>query len=427
MKSTAQPAFEPSSSASRPPLVADDASSAPVPSSRYARHLALPQVGAVGQRRLANARVLCVGAGGLGSPVALYLAAAGIGHLDIIDDDIVSESNLQRQILHRTSGVGGLKSESAASALRDLNPHIAVGTLNVRLEASNAVGIVSNYDIVVDGTDTFETRYVINDACVLSGVPYVFASVLRFSGYAMAVVPGETACYRCAFPTPPPAGSQPTCEQAGVLGAMCGVLGSVQAMEVLKLILGIGEPLVDRLFRIDALTMHSDVLGIKRDAACAVCGDSPTITNVGTDNGQESLGWHSQVPIDTTSDGEDGEDGGDEVRMRSLEVNALQLRQLLESRASGDSTFTLLDVREPFEIEICSLDAATVIPQADVPGNTDIAGWDRSKTVIVMCRSGVRSAAVCEYLRSQGFVDVRNLAGGILGWIDNVDSSLTRY
>jgi len=388
------------------PIVDDAGNLTAAQKGRYARHLSLPQVGETGQRRLLNSRVLCVGAGGLGSPVALYLAAAGVGTLDVIDDDGVNESNLQRQIIHTTEAIGRNKSASAASALQALNPHIAVGAISRRLDADNAVELVSRYDLVIDGTDTFATRYLINDACVLAGTAYVFASVLRFQGYAMVVLPGQSACYRCAFPTPPPAGSQPTCEQAGVVGAMCGVLGSIQAVEAIKLITGAGAPLVDQLFRFDALTMGSDVLQIRRDPACAVCGVEPTITDMSV---------HSTAPSDACVPGV------------HADVTALQLRDLLQQRSAQQSAFALIDVREPFEVDICAIQGSTLVPQGHVPSSHVISSLNPSETVIVMCRSGVRSAAVCDYLRARGFSDVRNLAGGILGWIDHVDPSLTRY
>ena len=374
---------------------------------RYARHLSLPQVGDEGQRRLANAKALCIGAGGLGSPIALYLAAAGVGQIDVIDDDVVSESNLQRQVVHDTGSIGVNKAESAASALRSLNPHIGVGALTQRLTADNAVELVAKYDVVLDGTDTFATRYLINDACVLAGTAYVFASVLRFQGYAMTVVPGTTACYRCAFPSAPPAGSQPTCEQAGVFGAMCGVLGSIQAVEAIKLVTGVGEPLVNQLLRFDALTMSSDVLRVSRDPDCAVCGDSPTIADMSS---------HASN-VDAQSD----------AVSANADVTALQLREMLRERDAGRAEFTLLDVREPFELQICAIDGALPVPQGDVPDSVVISSLDSRATVVVMCRSGVRSAAVRDYMRARGFTDVRNLSGGILGWIDDVEPSLTRY
>ena len=372
---------------------------------RYARHLSLPEVGERGQQRLLAARVLCVGAGGLGSPIAMYLAAAGVGTIGIIDSDVVDESNLQRQVIHGQSRIGVPKVFSAAAVIAELNPGVDVIAHERELTSDNALELFASYDLIVDGTDTFATRYLINDACVLLGKPFVFASVLRFGGQVMTVLPGRSACYRCAFPEPPLPGTVPTCEQAGVFGAMCGVIGSYEAVEAIKLITGVGEPLTNRMMRVDALTMNTEILAIPADPQCAVCGESPTITGL--------IDYPAWCGTKHTSSNDD--------------VTALQLQGELAARDAGANDFVLIDVREPFETQICAIDGALHIPQGLLADNDDIRTIAKDTRIVVMCLGGVRSAAACEYLRGEGFLSVHNLAGGIRSWIDDVDPSLTRY
>ncbi len=374
---------------------------------RYARHLTLPEVGIEGQRRLKAARVLCVGAGGLGSPLALYLGAAGVGTLGLVDFDVVDLTNLQRQILHATADVGRPKLRSAADRLRAMNPHVELRTFETRLTRENALEILGGFDLVVDGTDNFATRYLVNDACVLLGKPNVYGSVFRFEGQASVFSTRGGPCYRCLYPEPPPPGAVPSCAEGGVLGVLPGLVGVIQATEAVKLILGRGEPLVGRLLLVDALSMTFRELALRRDPACPVCGDHPTVRELV--DYDEFCGVRGEAPAPP------GPAGGGPPEM--------QVEELKRRRDAGDGP-QLLDVREPYEARICSL-GGLLIPLAELPART--GELDPSRELVVLCRSGVRSARAVDFLRQAGFGKARNLAGGILAWAERIDPRMARY
>jgi len=365
---------------------------------RYSRHMIMPEVGAEGQRRLNQARVLCIGAGGLGSPAALYLAAAGVGKLGLVDFDDVDLSNLQRQILHGTKDVGRKKLDSARDRLRDANPTIEIETHECQFTSKNALEIVSDYDVVVDGSDNFPTRYLSNDVCVFAKTPNVYGSVFRFDGQTTVFAPHLGGpCYRCLFPEPPPPGSVPNCAQAGVLGVLPGIIGTIQANEAIKLILGVGESLVGRLLYFDALKMKFREFNLRRDPQCPVCGDSPTITEL--IDYEQFCGVAMNVPV----------------------VSVRELKQKLDAR----EPVQLVDVREPFEHEIASIDSAQLIPLGELPDRLN--ELDRERLTIVHCHSGMRSAQAVRLLREAGFSNVFNLEGGIAKWSDEIDSDVPKY
>jgi molybdopterin/thiamine biosynthesis adenylyltransferase/rhodanese-related sulfurtransferase len=367
---------------------------------RYSRHLIMPEVTAEGQKRLKAARVLCIGAGGLGSPAALYLAAAGVGTLGIVDFDRVDVTNLQRQILHGTKDVGRSKLESARDRLSDINPEIEIKSHQCRFSSENAEEIVAEYDVVVDGSDNFATRYLSNDVCVFAQKPNVYGSVFRFEGQTTVFAPHLGGpCYRCLFPEPPPPDSVPNCAQAGVLGVLPGVIGMFQAIETIKLLVGIGEPLIGRLLHFDALKVQFRELKLRRDVQCPVCGDTPTIL----------------APIDY--------DQFCGVRDTGA-VPAISVHELKRKMSEGE-TFELIDVREPFEYEIARIDAAKLIPLGEIGERAD--ELQREKPLVVHCHSGRRSAQAVRLLRERGFANVHNLEGGIDAWSDQIDSSVPRY
>jgi sulfur-carrier protein adenylyltransferase/sulfurtransferase len=379
----------------------------PSESLRYARHLALPEVGAEGQRRLKGARVLLVGAGGLGSPAALYLAAAGVGTLGIVEFDLVDESNLQRQVLHGTPDVGRPKIESAAERIREINPHVAVEPHPVRLASANALEILGGYDVVVDGSDNFPTRYLVNDACVLLRKPYVYGSVFRFEGQvSVFAVPGAP-CYRCLFAEPPPPGLVPSCAEGGVLGVLPGIIGTLQALEAIKWILGAGEPMTGRLLMFDALRMRFRELKLRRDAGCPACGDHPTVTTL--------IDYHRFCGLPHPDE---------ETPMSDVpEITVTELKQRLDR---GDP-LTIIDVREPHEWEIGNLGdyGARLIPLAEVEERLDEI--DANEEIVLQCRSGGRSANALKLLREHGYQNLHNLKGGILAWSDEIDPSIPKY
>ncbi len=378
--------------------------------SRYARHLSLPEVGKEGQLRLKDARILLVGAGGLGSPLALYLAAAGIGTLGLVDFDDVDATNLQRQILHGTKDIGRPKLDSARERLADVNPHVSVETHNVRLDSGNALEILGAYDIVADGTDNFPTRYLVNDACVLLGKPNVYGSVFRWEGQASVFASEGGPCYRCLFREPPPPGLVQNCAEAGVLGVLPGIIGSVQALEVIKLVLGRGNTLSGRLLIFDALEMSWREMAVSRNTSCPVCGDEPTQT--------ELIDYEDFCGFKVPTDGEDGE------MVNSFgEVGAVELNERL---ASEEPPF-LLDVRQPHEWDIVNLETggAVIIPLAELPDRLDELPTDRE--IVVYCRTGARSANAAQMLADEGFSSVFNFVGGIHAWVDEIDPSLPKY
>jgi adenylyltransferase/sulfurtransferase len=374
---------------------------------RYSRHFVLSQVGPDGQQALARARILLVGAGGLGSPAALYLAAAGVGTLGIVDDDLVDLSNLQRQVLHGVSHLGQYKVDSAKDRLWELNPNVDVVRLQARLTSGNALDIVAGYDLVVDGSDNFPARYLINDVCVLQGKPYVYGAVDRWEGHVSVFGLPDGPCYRCLFREPPPPGLVPTCAEAGVLGVLPGVIGSLQATEAIKLVLGIGSSLGGRLLIFDALGMEFREVSLRPNADCPVCGPSPSITEL--------------VDYDLFCGVTD-----DSGRTARKPVPQLSPRELVERLGREPEPF-LLDVREPWEWAIGSLadSGAVLIPYVEVSGRNDELPRDRP--LVVYCHVGVRSALVAQSLRANGFEEVYNLRGGYLAWIDDVDPTLPRY
>ena len=367
---------------------------------RYGRHLVLPNIGRDGQRRLKAARVLLVGAGGLGSPVALYLAAAGVGTIGLVDFDVVDVSNLQRQVLHGTSDIGRSKLDSARERIQDVNPHVAVDTYELRLTSANALDILREYDVVVDGTDNFATRYLTNDACVLLGKPNVYGSIFRFEGQASVFATDHGPCYRCLYPEPPPPGAVPSCAEGGVLGVLPGIVGTIQATEALKLLLGIGEPLIGRLLLIDALGARFRIVGLERDPNCPACG---------THEIRELIDYDAFCQGRPSSD---------------LATAEITPRQLAERLAAGD-TVDVIDVREPYEWEIARLPGARLIPLGTLPHA--VSSLDPQREVVLYCHHGVRSARGVELLAAAGFTCVWNLAGGIDRWSDEVDSTVRKY
>lgn len=369
---------------------------------RYGRHLILPEVGLAGQRRLKQASVLLVGAGGLGSPMALYLAAAGIGRIGIVDFDVVDESNLQRQLLHGTGSVGRPKLESAAARLRDLNPNVKVEPHATRLTSENALEILASYDVVADGTDNFPTRYLVNDACVLLNKPNVHGSIFRFEGQASVFDARVGPCYRCLYPDPPPPGLVPSCAEGGVLGVLPGVIGVIQAIETLKLVLGIGETLVGRLLLFDALTMRFRELKLRKDPACPLCGERRTITGL--------VDYEAFCGV-----------GDAAAHASGAEIGVRDLAQRLER---GDD-LVLIDVREPHEHEIASIPGARLIPLDRLPER--IHELDSSKEIVLHCHHGQRSMRALQFLEQSGFRRLWNLRGGIDAWSREVDPATPRY
>ncbi|HUP01509.1 MAG TPA: molybdopterin-synthase adenylyltransferase MoeB [Gemmatimonadota bacterium] len=379
---------------------------------RYSRHLIMPEVTLAGQKKLKAASVLAIGAGGLGSPLALYLAAAGVGRIGIVDFDVVDESNLQRQILHGTSAVGRSKLESARERLEDLNPHIRIETHEARLTSENALELIAGYDVVADGTDNFPTRYLVNDACVLAGKPNVYASIFRFEGQASVFAAPGGPCYRCLYPEPPPPGLVPSCAEGGVLGILPGLLGTIQATETIKWILGIGEPLVGRLLLVDALGMSFRTLQLRKDPDCPVCGEHPSVTRL--------IDYEAFCGIGAA--GEGGAAAGNGESPAGIEEMTVQeLRAALDR---GDDV-TVLDVREPHEWQICRIEGASLLPLSELPAR--MHELDSSRTYYVHCKSGVRSAKAIGLLQEAGFARLRNVRGGIQAWAEEIDPSMPTY
>ena len=370
---------------------------------RYSRHLIMPEVGMAGQQKLKAARVLCIGTGGLGSPLALYLAAAGVGTLGLVDFDVVDLTNLQRQILHTVDDVGRPKLDSAAEKIAAINPLIDVQKFETKLTSQNALEIFRHFDVIADGTDNFPTRYLVNDACVLSGKPNVYASIFRFEGQASLFATKQGPCYRCLYPEPPPPGLVPSCAEGGVLGILPGLLGVIQATEVIKLILGSGEPLIGRLLLVDALSMRFRELRLRKNPDCPVCGTNPTVS--------ELIDYNQFCGI-----------RGEEASATS-NVAEIRPEELKLSLDRGDDIF-VLDVREPHEYQICNI-GGYLIPLGDLPARMN--ELDSSREIVAHCRSGVRSAKAVALLRQAGFGKVKNLAGGILAWSDKVDPTVPKY
>jgi sulfur-carrier protein adenylyltransferase/sulfurtransferase len=374
---------------------------------RYSRHLIMPEVGMDGQRRLKAGSVLCIGAGGLGSPAALYLAAAGIGTIGVVDFDVVDFSNLQRQIIHGTPDVGRSKLASAKDRLNAINPHVDVQTYEVALSSENALKLFEPYDVILDGTDNFPTRYLTNDACVLLGKPNAYGSIFRFEGQASVFGLKEGPCYRCLYPEPPPPGLVPSCAEGGVLGVLPGVIGVIQATEAIKLITGIGDPLVGRFLIYDALHMKFRELKLRKDPDCPVCGTHPTVTKL--IDYEQFCGIHPAAPEPVSA------------TANATEITAVQLKQRLDR---GDKLM-IVDVREPNEYQINRIPGSTLIPLGEVPRR--YKELDPQDELVMQCKSGVRSAKAADFLRSVGFSKVLNLKGGILDWIDKVDPTQPKY
>ncbi|HVP64829.1 MAG TPA: molybdopterin-synthase adenylyltransferase MoeB [candidate division Zixibacteria bacterium] len=371
---------------------------------RYSRHLLLPEVALDGQKRIKAARVLCVGTGGLGSPLALYLAAAGVGTLGVVDFDVVDHTNLQRQIIHTTADVGRSKVASAAEKIHAVNPNVNVRTFEAKLTSANALELFREFDIIADGTDNFATRYLVNDACVLTGKPNVYASIFRFEGQASVFATEQGPCYRCLYPEPPPPGAVPSCAEGGVLGVLPGLLGIIQATEVLKLILGAGEPLIGRLLLVDALDMRFREVKLRKTPECPVCGENRTIREL-IDYEQFCGVRGEEKPATTTT---------------MAEIEPDELKRRLDA---GENVF-ILDVREPHEYQICNLHGH-LIPLGDLPQR--VGELDRETEIVVHCKLGGRSAKAVELLRTQGFRNVKNLTGGIMRWAEKVDPTMPRY
>ncbi len=391
---------------SLPPLVEPAAELTVDEVRRYSRHLIIPDVGMAGQKRLKNAKVLCVGAGGLGSPALLYLAAAGVGTLGIVDFDVVDESNLQRQVIHGQSDVGRLKAESAAASVREINPLVNVIIHNVALTTDNVMDIFSGYDLIVDGTDNFATRYMVNDAAVLLGKPYVWGSIYRFDGQASVFWAEHGPCYRCLYPEPPPPGMVPSCAEGGVLGVLCASIGSVQVNEAIKVITGIGEPLVGRLMIYDALEMKYRDVKVRKDPECPLCGKNPSIT--------ELIDY--EAFCGTLSDEAQQAAAGSTITAGELEA----------MRERGDDIM-IIDVREPNEYEIVSIPGAVLIPKGEFLNGSALEKLPQDKKIVLHCKSGARSAEVLAVLKNAGFSDAVHVGGGVLSWIKTVDPSLPTY
>jgi adenylyltransferase/sulfurtransferase len=377
---------------------------------RYSRHLIIPDVGVVGQRRLKNARVLCVGAGGLGSPALMYLAAAGVGTLGIIDFDVVDESNLQRQIIHGHSDIGRSKAESAAASIAEINPYVDVVVHDLALDRDNVLDVFGGYDLIVDGTDNFATRYLVNDAAVLLGKPYVWGSIYRFDGQASVFWAGPPAhgpCYRCLYPEPPPPGMVPSCAEGGVLGVLCASIGSIQVTEAIKLLAGIGEPLVGRLIVYDALEMAYRTINVRKDPDCVLCGPRATQTSLLED--YEDFCGAVSVEAQTAAAGA-----------------TITATELSEWRQAGKD-FLLVDVREPAEYEIVRIPDSVLIPKGEIISGEALASLPQDRQIVLHCKTGVRSAEALAALKGAGFRDAVHVQGGVLAWVTQVDPSLPAY
>lgn len=377
---------------------------------RYSRHLIIPDVGMAGQKRLANARVLCVGAGGLGSPALLYLAAAGVGTLGIVEFDVVDESNLQRQIIHSQKDIGRPKAESARDRVLETNPHVTVQLHQERLDSSNVMEIFAQYDLIVDGTDNFATRYLVNDACVLLGKPYVWGSIYRFDGRASVFWAEYGPCYRCLYPEPPPPGMVPSCAEGGVLGVLCASIGSIQVTEAIKLLMGIGEPLLGRLMIYDALEMTYRQVRVRKDPNCALCGVNPTVTEL----------------IDYDAFCGTISDAAAEAA-RDSTISVTELKEMLDARDRGEDDFVLIDVREVNEFEIVQIPGAILIPKGRFLDGSVLTELPTDKRIILHCKVGGRSAEALAVVKGAGFSDAVHVGGGVLAWINQIEPDKPTY
>jgi adenylyltransferase/sulfurtransferase len=395
---------------SLPPLVAPAESLTVDEVRRYSRHIIIPDVGMDGQKRLKNAKVLCVGAGGLGSPALMYLAAAGVGTLGIVEFDTVDESNLQRQIIHGQSDVGRSKAASAADSVREINPLITVNVHETRLDNDNVMELFSQYDLIVDGTDNFATRYMVNDACVLLNKPYIWGSIYRFDGQASVFWSEYGPCYRCLYPEPPPPGMVPSCAEGGVLGVLCASIGSIQVNEAIKVLAGIGDPLVGSLMVYDALEMTYRKIKVRKDPNCAVCGPNPTVTELIDYDyfcGAVSDEAKSAI-VDST-------------------INVKQLKDMLDERERGERDFVLIDVREQNEWDIVNIPGAVLIPKNEFLMGDALSQLPQDKPVVLHCKAGGRSAEVLAVVKGAGFSDAVHVGGGVLAWVNQIEPEKPTY
>lgn len=380
---------------------------------RYSRHLIIPDVGMAGQKRLKNAKVLVIGAGGLGSPALLYLAAAGVGTLGIAEFDEVDESNLQRQIIHGMSDIGRPKAESAKESIAEVNPYVDVVVHNERLDNDNVMGIFEGYDLIVDGTDNFATRYMVNDAAYFLGIPYVWGSIYRFDGQASVFAPtmaDDAPCYRCLYPEPPPPGMVPSCAEGGVLGVLCASIGSIQVNEAIKLLTGIGDPAIGKLVIYDALELEWRKLKVRKDPNCALCGDNATVTGL----------------IDYDAFCGAVSDEAAEAAAGST-ISVTQLEHMLKERDNGERDFTLIDVREPNEYEINQIPGSVLIPKGEFLNGNALGDLPSDKPIVLHCKSGVRSAEVLAIVKGAGYADAVHVGGGVVAWVSQIDPSQPAY
>jgi adenylyltransferase/sulfurtransferase len=395
---------------SLPPLVEPAESLSVDEVRRYSRHLIIPDVGMSGQKRLKNARVLCVGAGGLGSPTLMYLAAAGVGTLGIIEFDVVDESNLQRQIIHGVSDIGRPKAESARDSVKEINPYVDVVLHEERLDSHNVMELFAQYDLIVDGTDNFATRYLVNDACVLLGKPYVWGSIYRFDGQASVFWAEHGPCYRCLYPEPPPPGMVPSCAEGGVLGVLCASIGSIQVTEAIKLLVGIGDPLLGRLKVYDALEMEYREVRIRKDPNCAVCGEHPTVTAL--------------IDYDAFC-GTISDEAAEAARGSTITVR--ELKDMMDERERGERDFVLVDVREPVEWEIVQIDGAILIPKGEFLDGSALEKLPHDKQIVLHCKVGGRSAEALAVVKGAGFADAIHVGGGINAWVNEIEPDKPNY
>ena len=377
---------------------------------RYSRHLIIPDVGMAGQKRLKNAKVLCVGAGGLGSPSLMYLAAAGVGTLGIVEFDVVDESNLQRQIIHGQSDIGRSKAESARDSVKEINPLVTVNLHEERLDSSNVMELFAQYDLIVDGTDNFATRYLVNDACVLLEKPYVWGSIYRFDGQASVFWAEHGPCYRCLYPEPPPPGMVPSCAEGGVLGVLCASIGSIQVTEAIKLITGIGETLLGKLMIYDALEMSYRKVKIRKDPNCAICGENPTVNEL----------------IDYEAFCGAISDEAAQAAMDST-ISVKDLKGMLDARERGEADFVLIDVREPGEFEIVSIPGSILIPKGAFLDGSALADLPTDKQIVLHCKLGGRSAECLAVVKGAGFSDAVHVGGGVLAWVNQIEPDKPSY
>ena len=389
-----------------PPLVEPAAELTVDEVRRYSRHLIIPDVGMAGQKRLKNAKVLAVGAGGLGSPTLLYLAAAGVGTLGIVEFDVVDESNLQRQIIHGQSDIGRSKAESARDSVKEINPYVTVNLHEERLDSTNVMELFAQYDLIVDGTDNFATRYLVNDACVLLNKPYVWGSIYRFDGQASVFWSEYGPCYRCLYPEPPPPGMVPSCAEGGVLGVLCGSIGSIQVTEAIKLLTGIGDPLVGRLMIYDALEMTYRQVKVRKDPGCAVCSENPTVT--------ELIDYEAFC-------GSISEEAADAAKEST--INVKQLKEWLDN----DEKIQLIDVREQNEYEIVSIPGSTLIPKGEFVMGGALEKLSQDKKIVLHCKSGVRSAECLAIVHAAGFTNAVHVGGGVLAWVSQIEPDKPSY